>query len=65
MLMLPSLPATKSLNWRQLRTEMKVIVTSAYSPDMVAASLSGGVERFIRKPYQIGELVDLLQQAIS
>jgi hypothetical protein len=44
---------------------MKVIVTSAYGPDVVAASLAGRSEHFIRKPYQIDDLVDLLQQAIS
>ena len=49
----------------RLRPEMKVIVTSAYSKETAAASLTGKVERFIRKPYQLGDLMDLVQQSLS
>lgn len=50
---------------RRLRPEMKVIVTSAYNKEMAAASLQGGVDRFLRKPYRFGELTDLIRQALS
>jgi nitrogen-specific signal transduction histidine kinase len=50
---------------RRLRPEMRVIITSAYSEDMAAASLQGRFERFIRKPYRLGDLVDLIQQSLS
>ena len=49
---------------KQVRPEMKLIVTSAYSEDMAAASLQGKVEHFLRKPYQLRELVDLLRQVL-
>jgi len=47
-----------------LRPEMKVIVTSAYSKEMAAASLAGTVEHFIRKPYRLNDLMDLMQQSL-
>jgi two-component system, cell cycle sensor histidine kinase and response regulator CckA len=47
-----------------LRPEMKLTITSAYSREMAAASLAGTVENFIRKPYQLGELRDLVQQSL-
>jgi len=46
---------------RRLRPEMKVIVTSAYSEDVAAAALQGDVERFLRKPFKLGELIDLVR----
>jgi DNA-binding NtrC family response regulator len=49
----------------RLRPEMKVIVTSAYSKETSAASLTGKVEHFVRKPYQLGDLMDLVQQSLS
>ena len=49
----------------RLRPEMKVIVTSAYSKETAAASLTGKVEHFIRKPYQLGDLMDRVQQSLS
>jgi len=49
----------------RLRPEMKVIVTSAYSKETSAASLTGKVEHFVRKPYQLGDLIDLVQQSLS
>ena len=48
----------------QLRPEMKVIITSAYSREMAAASLARTVEHFIRKPYRLGDLRDLVQQSL-
>ena len=42
-----------------------VIVTSAYGADVAAASLQVRIERFIRKPYSLGNLVDLIGQAVT
>ena len=47
---------------RQRRPETKVIVTSAYSKDAAAASLQGKGEHFLRKPYPIADLVDLMRR---
>jgi DNA-binding NtrC family response regulator len=44
---------------------MTVIVTSAYSEDAAAASLQTKVEHFIRKPYRIGDLVDLVRRVLG
>ncbi len=47
---------------RRRRPHVPVILTSAYSRESVAASLAGiEVENFIRKPFQIEELLSLLQ----
>ena len=43
-----------------------MILTSAYGKETVSASFAGlRVERFIRKPFQLAELVDELQNALS
>jgi PAS domain S-box-containing protein len=47
----------------RLRPGMRVIVSSAYSADMAAASLAGRVEHFIRKPYRLDDLMTLIRQA--
>ena len=49
---------------KRLRPNMSLIVTSAYSEDVAAGTL-GKVERFIRKPYRIRDLLDLIRQTIS
>ena len=49
---------------RRIRHDVKVILTTAYSQDTALASLSG--ERpwgFIRKPYRLNELAELLRNA--
>jgi PAS domain S-box-containing protein len=46
---------------RRLRPGMRVIVTSAYGEETVAASVPGGAEHFIRKPYRLHELLDVIQ----
>jgi PAS domain S-box-containing protein len=44
-----------------LGTDVKVIVTSAYSPGTVAGFFPGAqLEYFIRKPYRLGELAELV-----
>jgi two-component system, cell cycle sensor histidine kinase and response regulator CckA len=51
---------------RQMRPNLKVILTSAYSRETVDASFAGlHVERFIRKPFQLVDLMGLLQEALS
>ncbi len=48
------------------RPKLKVILTSAYSRETVDASFAGlHVERFIRKPFQIVDLMGLLQDVLS
>jgi DNA-binding NtrC family response regulator len=62
-----TLPGTPSrevfADARRLRPEMKVIATSAYSEDV--AALEGRFERFLRKPYQLGDLTDSIRQVLS
>jgi CheY-like chemotaxis protein len=51
---------------RHRRPNLKVILTSAYSRETVDASFAGlRIERFIRKPFQIVELMGLLQDGLS
>jgi two-component system, cell cycle sensor histidine kinase and response regulator CckA len=51
---------------RQLRPNLKVIITSAYSRETVDASFTGEpIEGFIRKPFQLVDLVGLLRHAVS
>jgi CheY-like chemotaxis protein len=49
----------------RLRPDLKVILTSAYSNEAVESSFGGlPVRRFIRKPFQINELLAVVQNAI-
>ena len=50
---------------KRLRSDARIIVTSAYSKEMAAASLAGKVERFIRKPFGLDELVELIGEPPS
>jgi CheY-like chemotaxis protein len=51
---------------KRIQPNLKVIFTSAYGREMVDAALNGlSVEHFIRKPFQLNELVDTLAAAIS
>ncbi len=45
---------------RRLKPDMRVIVTSAYDEDFATASLRGSFGHFLRKPYRITDLVDLI-----
>jgi two-component system, cell cycle sensor histidine kinase and response regulator CckA len=64
-----TLPGTSSrevlLEAKRLRPAMRVIVTSAYGEDFAALSLQGPVERFIRKPYSLSDLVKLVRQTLA
>ncbi|HTP34006.1 MAG TPA: PAS domain-containing protein [Candidatus Acidoferrales bacterium] len=63
---LPGAPSRDVLvEARRLRPAMRVIVTSAYGPEVAAASLRAEVERFIRKPYLLHDLVGLIRQTLS
>jgi CheY-like chemotaxis protein len=53
------------LEARRLRPETKVIVTSAYTRDVAAASLQSPILQFLRKPYQLSDLIDLILRASS
>jgi PAS domain S-box-containing protein len=50
---------------RRIRPDVKVILTSAYSRDMLPQSLDGQVRGFIRKPFQLSDLVQLLQETLA
>jgi nitrogen-specific signal transduction histidine kinase/ActR/RegA family two-component response regulator len=50
----------------QARPNMKVVLTSAYSEEMVSANLSGPhVRGFVRKPFQFKDLTRALRNALS
>src|SRR5262249_38392482 len=50
---------------KHLRREMRVIVTSAYGEDLAAATLQAKIDSFVRKPYRLGNLIDLVRQTVS
>ena len=63
---LPGAPSSEVFaQAQQLRPEMKVIVTSAYSEEVAATSLGVTIEHFIRKPYGLGDLMDILQKSLT
>ncbi len=65
-LSLPGTPSREVLEEAgRLRPEMKVIVASAYSEAMAAASLGRAVEHFLRKPYRSGDLIASIRQALT
>jgi two-component system CheB/CheR fusion protein len=50
---------------RRLRPGMTVLLTSAYSREMAAASLGASVDRFIRKPYRLDDVMDMIREILS
>jgi PAS domain S-box-containing protein len=51
---------------RHMRPDLKVILTSAYSRETVNATFAGlAIEGFIRKPFQMVDLIGLLEEALS
>jgi PAS domain S-box-containing protein len=49
-----------------VRPNIKVILTSAYSQEMIRGSMRAPqIRSFIRKPFQIGELLNLLRSSLS
>ena len=45
---------------QRIRLDLRMIVTSAYGEEKAAASLGAGVGGFVRKPYRLSELADLI-----
>jgi CheY-like chemotaxis protein len=51
---------------RKMRPDLKVIVTTASSKETADASFAGlRVDRFIQKPFQLGDFARLLEVALS
>ena len=51
---------------RRLRPDIKVIVTTAYSRETASASLNGHNSwSFIRKPYRLADLMQLLRDTLT
>ena len=50
---------------RRLNPEIKVIATSGYGERVATASLPGAADRFIQKPYKIGDLVQMIRDLLS
>jgi PAS domain S-box-containing protein len=63
-LTLPGVPSSEVLaEVRRLRPEIKVVLTSAYGKSKVNELFPGAeIDAFIRKPYQIADLVGLLKR---
>jgi PAS domain S-box-containing protein len=50
----------------RVRPNIKVILTSAYSEEMIAGAMSAAqIRGFVRKPFQIGDLVKTIGNALS
>lgn len=64
---LPGAPSRDVLVTARLaRSDMKIIVTSAYGQNAVDASFAGlGIDAFLRKPYKLANLVELTGKLIS
>jgi two-component system cell cycle sensor histidine kinase/response regulator CckA len=63
---LPGAPSREVLaEAKRLRPAMRVIVASAYGEEFAAASLQASVERFIRKPYSLYDLVGVVRQTLA
>ena len=51
---------------RRIRPDIKVILTSAYSREMVMPSLDRlGASAFIRKPFSLSDLLEILGRTLS
>jgi two-component system, cell cycle sensor histidine kinase and response regulator CckA len=64
---LPGLPSREVYEEAQrIRPDLKVVLTSAYGKETVDATFAGlRVEHFIRKPFQLNDLVAFLQRALA
>lgn len=47
---------------KSLRPEMRAFVTSAYPQEVAATSLQSPIQHFIRKPYRLAQLLELIRQ---
>jgi PAS domain S-box-containing protein len=61
---IPGAPSSE-IFWEASRSKpgLPIIVTSAYAQDVAAASLQAEVARFLRKPYRLEDLLNLISQA--
>jgi two-component system cell cycle sensor histidine kinase/response regulator CckA len=50
---------------KRLRPGMSVIVTSAKTKEIAAAALATSIERFLRKPFGLGDLLGTIQKALA
>jgi two-component system CheB/CheR fusion protein len=63
---LPGIPSRQVFEeTRRHRPDAAVIVTSAYGKEKAAASLAAAVDHFIRKPYRLGDLLNLIREVLS
>jgi len=50
----------------QVRPDIRVILTSAYSPEMIKGTMSAPpIRNSIRKPFQLEDLVKMLENVLS
>ena len=47
---------------KRLRPQTRTIVLSAYPKEVAAASLQSPIDHFIRKPYRLSDLMELITQ---
>jgi DNA-binding response OmpR family regulator len=63
---LPGLSSREVLEQaRRIRPGVPVIVTSAFCQDVIDSFAGLHIDHFIRKPYRLAALVDLLQRVLS
>ncbi len=49
----------------RVRPDVKIVLTSAYSREMTPAPDAPQIHEFIRKPFPLGDLVQLLSDTLS
>ena len=49
----------------RFRPDMSVIIASAYTKDMAAKTLQYPIQYFLRKPYRMAELADMIRTAVA
>jgi DNA-binding NtrC family response regulator len=50
----------------KVRQEVKVVLTSAYSQEMIADAMSAPqIHSFLRKPFRLAELIETVRNALS
>jgi two-component system CheB/CheR fusion protein len=50
---------------RRLKPNLPVVITSAKSAEMASASLTIGVDNFLRKPFLSADLIEMIQKILS
>ena len=66
-LVLPGLSGSEVLKeLRRIQPSIKVILTTAYSPEVVRAFIDGRQTwRFAQKPYRVGDLVEIIREVLD